>query len=165
VIVGEGDEAGVARIVADAGLDERVLTSGGFVDGPALLEYYEMADICVFPSLFEPFGLVATEAMALAKPTVLGDGFSQIFLGDPADPGSIADAVIDLMKDPVARRALAENGERFVRERLSWARAAKETIASYRAALAAGDCQAESSVAAHRHGTAQRADGPVGETH
>src|SRR5690606_533220 len=41
VIVGEGDEAGVARIVAEAGLDGRVLTSGGFVDGPALLEYYE----------------------------------------------------------------------------------------------------------------------------
>ncbi|MDA0632106.1 glycosyltransferase family 4 protein [Nonomuraea sp. MCN248] len=145
VIVGEGDEAGVARIVANAGLEGRVLTSGGFVDGQELLEYYEMADLCVFPSLFEPFGLVATEAMALAKPTILGDGFSQIFLGDPAepavryaraaDPGSIADAVIGLMEDPAARRALARNGERFVRERLSWSRAAEETIAVYRAAL------------------------------
>ncbi|MCC5579025.1 glycosyltransferase family 4 protein [Microtetraspora sp. AC03309] len=149
VMVGEGDEVGVARIVADAGLDGRVLTSGGFVDGRALLEYYEMADICVFPSLFEPFGLVATEAMALARPTILGDGFSRIFLGDPdrpavryarsADPGSIADAVIDLVNDPVACRALAENGERFVRKRLSWARAAGETIAVYRVALAGRD--------------------------
>ena len=148
VIVGEGDEAGVARIVADAGLDGRVLTSGGFVDGPALRAYYEMADLCVFPSLFEPFGLVATEAMALGRPTILGDGFSRIFLGDPADPavryarsadpGSIAEAVLDLMNDPVARRTLAANGERFVRERLSWARTAKETIAIYRATLAAG---------------------------
>ncbi|MEV4100329.1 glycosyltransferase family 4 protein [Nonomuraea sp. NPDC049649] len=146
VIVGEGDEAGVARIVAEAGLDGRVLTSGGFVDGPALLEYYELADLCVFPSLFEPFGLVATEAMALAKPTILGDGFSRIFLGDPAepavrytrtDPGAIADAVIGLMNDPAARRALASNGERFVRERLSWARAAEETIAVYQEVLRA----------------------------
>jgi glycogen(starch) synthase len=103
-----------------------------------------MADLCVFPSLFEPFGLVATEAMALARPVILGDGFSRLFLGDPdrpavryvrsADPGSIADAVIDLMHDPAARRALAANGERFVRERLSWARTAKETIEVYRAA-------------------------------
>ncbi|MFD2357167.1 glycosyltransferase [Nonomuraea ferruginea] len=133
-------------MVADAGLEGRVLTSGGFVDVAALLEYYELADLCVFPSLFEPFGLVATEAMALARPTILGDGFSRIFLGDPADPavryarsadpGSIADAVIDLMADPVARRALADSGERFVRERLSWAGAAKETIAVYRSALA-----------------------------
>lgn len=147
VIVGEGDEAGVARIVADAGLDGRVRTSGGFVDGAALLEYYELADLCVFPSLFEPFGLVATEAMALTRPTILGDGFSQIFLGDPADPavrfarsadpGSIADAVIDLIEDPAARHALAQSGERFVRERLSWARAATETVAVYRTALSA----------------------------
>src|SRR5690606_10929175 len=129
VIVGEGDEDGVARIVADAGLDGRVHTSGGFVDRAELPAYYAMADLCVFPSLFEPFGLVATEAMALARPVILGDGFSRLFLGDPdrpavryvrsADPGSIADAVIDLMHDPAARRALAANGERFVRERLS----------------------------------------------
>jgi glycogen(starch) synthase len=144
VIVGEGDEDGVARIVADAGLDGRVHTSGGFVDRAELPAYYAMADLCVFPSLFEPFGLVATEAMALARPVILGDGFSRLFLGDPdrpavryvrsADPGSIADAVIDLMHDPAARRALAANGERFVRERLSWARTAKETIEVYRAA-------------------------------
>jgi glycosyltransferase involved in cell wall biosynthesis len=156
VIVGEGDEAGVARIVADAGLDGRVLTSGGFVDGAALLEYYELADLCVFPSLFEPFGLVATEAMALTRPTILGDGFSRIFLGDPADPavrfarsadpGSIADAVIDLIEDPVARHALAESGERFVRERLSWARAAAETIAVYRAALSVRDVRGTGAV-------------------
>jgi glycosyltransferase involved in cell wall biosynthesis len=87
--------------------------------------------------------------MALTRPTILGDGFSRIFLGDPADPavrfarsadpGSIADAVIDLIEDPVARHALAESGERFVRERLSWARAAAETIAVYRAALSVRD--------------------------
>jgi glycosyltransferase involved in cell wall biosynthesis len=141
VIVGEGDEAGVARIVAESGLDGRVLTSGGFVTGLRLLEYYEMADACVFPSLFEPFGLVATEAMALGKPVILGDGFSRIFLGDPArpavrfarsvDPGDIARAVIEVVSDPELGRTLAERGERFVRERLSWATAAAETIKAY----------------------------------
>ncbi|GAT70582.1 glycosyltransferase [Planomonospora sphaerica] len=145
VLVGEGDRDGIERIAAEAGLEGRVLTSDGFVDGRALLEYYTMADACVFPSLFEPFGLVATEAMALARPTILGDGFSRIFLGDPerpatrfvraADPGDIARCVIDVMTDPELRRALAENGERFVRERLSWARAAEETLAVYRSAL------------------------------
>jgi glycosyltransferase involved in cell wall biosynthesis len=147
VIVGEGDEAGVRRIVADTGLAGRVRTSGGWVERPALLRYYEMADICVFPSLFEPFGLVATEAMAMARPTILGHGFSRIFLGDPArpsvrfvrgsDPDDIARTVIEVMADPAARGALAERGERFVRDRLSWARAADETLAVYRAVLAA----------------------------
>ncbi|MEW9534455.1 glycosyltransferase family 4 protein [Microbispora sp. NPDC049125] len=146
VIVGEGDDAGVARIVAETGLDGRVLTSGGFVDGKALLEFYEMADACVFPSLFEPFGLVATEAMALAKPTVLGDGFSRIFAGDDpdrpavrfvrsADPDDIARVVVEVMTDPEQRRTLGARGERFVRESLSWGRAADETLAVYRVAL------------------------------
>jgi glycosyltransferase involved in cell wall biosynthesis len=87
--------------------------------------------------------------MALTRPTILGDGFSQIFLGDPADPavrfarstdpGSIADAVLDLIEDPAARQALAQSGERFVRERLSWSRTATETLAVYRAALSVRD--------------------------
>ena len=145
VIVGEGDEAGLRRIAAGSGLAGRVLTSGGWVDGRELPAYYEMADACVFPSLFEPFGLVATESMALGKPTILGDGFSRVFLGDPdrpaaryvraADPEDIARTVIEVMTDPELRRVLGERGERLVRDRLSWARTAEETIAVYRAAL------------------------------
>ncbi|GAA1514420.1 glycosyltransferase family 4 protein [Sphaerisporangium rubeum] len=145
VIVGEGDDTGVARIVTETGLDGRVLTSGGFVEGKALLEFYEMADACVFPSLFEPFGLVATEAMALARPTILGDGFSSIFLGDPdrpavrfvrsTDPADITRVVVDVMTDPDLRHTLASRGESFVRENLSWRGAADETLAVYRTAL------------------------------
>jgi glycosyltransferase involved in cell wall biosynthesis len=148
VVAGEGDGAGIERLAADAGLAGRVITSGGFVTGQALLEYYELADVCVFPSSFEPFGLVATEAMALGKPTVLGGGFPRIFLGDdpagPAarfvqgsDPEDIAGVAIELLLDPQLRSELGARGERFVRERLSWARVADETLAVYRAALPA----------------------------
>ncbi|GGS56354.1 glycosyl transferase family 1 [Planobispora rosea] len=145
VIVGEGDEDGVWRIVTGAGLAGHVRTSGGWVGGEELLEYYEMADACVFPSLFEPFGLVATEAMAMGKPTILGHGFSRIFLGDPARPAArfvrgddsddIARAVIELMEDPAARESLAAEGERFVRKQLSWDRTVEETLAVYRGVL------------------------------
>ncbi|TMR22528.1 glycosyltransferase family 4 protein [Nonomuraea turkmeniaca] len=146
VIVGEGDELGVRRIANSAGLRGRVLTSGRFVQGRELLEYYELADACVFPSLFEPFGLVATEAMALGRATILGDGFSRIFLGpDPArpaarfvrasEPADIARGVIEVMTGTALRRALGDRGERFVRENLSWDRAAADTIEAYRAAL------------------------------
>ncbi|MEW9549051.1 glycosyltransferase family 4 protein [Nonomuraea sp. NPDC050783] len=146
VLVGEGDETGVRRIVAATGLRGRVLTSGRFVTGRELMAYYELAEACVFPSLFEPFGLVATEAMALGRATVLGDGFSRIFAGpDPArpavrfvragEPADIARGVIEVMTDAALRRALARRGERFVRESLSWERAAAETAGIYRAAL------------------------------
>jgi glycogen synthase len=147
VVVGEGDNAGVQRIVADTGLGGRILTSGGFVNGWALLEYYEMADACIFPSIFEPFGLVATEAMALAKPTIVGDGFSQIFLGHPerpavrfvrgTDPDDIARTVITIMTDPDLRARLGEDGRHLV-QNLSWARAADETSAVYVSSLAVG---------------------------
>ena len=52
------------------------------------------------------------------------------------DTDDIADAVIAVLTDPELRRALAERGRRFVRERLSWSRAADNTLATYRAALA-----------------------------
>jgi glycosyltransferase involved in cell wall biosynthesis len=145
VVVGDGDVAGVRRVVAGTGLAGRVVAPGEFVTGRALLEHYELADACVFPSSFEPFGLVATEAMAMGKPTILGDGFPRVFLGDPArpaarfvcstDPDDIARAVIAVMTDPGLRAALGERGERLVRERMSWARAAEATLAVYRAAV------------------------------
>jgi glycosyltransferase involved in cell wall biosynthesis len=47
--------------------------------------------------------------------------------------------VLDLIEDPAARQALAQSGERFVRERLSWSRTATETLAVYRAALSVRD--------------------------
>ncbi|WP_049564496.1 glycosyltransferase family 4 protein [Nonomuraea sp. SBT364] len=145
VLVGEGDVAGVERIAAASGQTGRVLAPGRFVAGRELLEFYAMADACVFPSLFEPFGLVATEAMALDRPVVLGDGFSRIFLGDPAepasrfvragDPGDIARGVLEVMTDPGLSAELAERGRRLVSEGLSWERAARETAACYEAAL------------------------------
>jgi glycosyltransferase involved in cell wall biosynthesis len=148
VVVGEGDITGVRRIVAETGLAGRVTAAGEFVTGRALLEHYALADACVFPSLFEPFGLVATEAMALGRPTILGDGFSRVFLDDPdrpavrfvrsADPADIARAVIEVVDSPDLRRVLGERGERFVRERLSWARTAEQTLAVYRAAAGEG---------------------------
>jgi glycosyltransferase involved in cell wall biosynthesis len=83
--------------------------------------------------------------MALAKPTILGNGFSHIFLGDPAhpavrfvqstDPGDIARVVIEVMMDPDLRRTLGTRGERFVRQNLSWSRAADQTLEAYRVAL------------------------------
>ncbi|MEU4512541.1 glycosyltransferase family 4 protein [Nonomuraea wenchangensis] len=146
VIAGEGDETGVRRITAATGLHGKVVCSGRFVPARELMAYYELAEVCVFPSLFEPFGLVATEAMALGRAVVLGDGFSRIFIGpDPArpavrfvrasEPADIARGVAEVMADATLRRALARRGERLVREGLSWERAAAETLAVYDAAV------------------------------
>jgi hypothetical protein len=83
--------------------------------------------------------------MALSKPTIVGDGFSQIFLGHPerpavrfvcgTDPDDIASTVIAVMTDPDLRATLGANGHRHV-QKLSWARAADETVAVYVSSVA-----------------------------
>lgn len=69
-----------------------------------LPEFYELADICVFPSHMETQGLVAPEAMAMGKPVIFsntGPGPETIdhgingWLCDPKDPDSIANAILN----------------------------------------------------------------------
>ena len=73
VIAGAGiHEPALRAAVADRGLEERV-TFLGWVDAGRLAELYAVADVCVVPSIYEPFGLVALEAMARGCPCVAAD--------------------------------------------------------------------------------------------
>lgn len=145
VVVGAGDADRVRRLAARCGVADRVVLSDGFVERAELMAYYEAADVCVFPSVLEPFGLVATEAMAMGRPTVLGTAFPAILCSGPSgptvlrvdgsDPGAIAAAVVELVLDPDRAATLAERGERHVRTALSWAAAADRTMAVYREAV------------------------------
>ncbi len=145
VLLGEGDAEGVRRKVEENGLAGRVIHLTRFVGGSDLMAHFAMADVCVFPSLFEPFGLVAVEAMSLGRPVILGDGFSRLFEGDrddPAalfvdstDPSEIAGAITALLDDPDRADRLARAGERLVRERFSWVRTATATLEIYRTVL------------------------------
>lgn len=150
LLVGEGDRAGVRRIATATGLEAHVTLSPGFSELDELLDYYAMADVCIFPSLYEPFGLVALEAMSLAKPVILGDGFSKVFEGEPqrpavryvrsADPRHIAQVVVEVMSDEDAQAALGRRAFALQRQ-FSWRRTADETLAIYRAVAAAGSTQ------------------------
>jgi glycogen synthase len=141
-VVGAGDADGVRRLAARCGVADRVVLSDGFVEREELMAYYEAADVCVFPSVLEPFGLVATEAMAMGRPTVLGAAFPAVLCSgaegptalrvDGGDPAAIAAAVVELARDPELRTTLAARGERHVRTALSWAVAAERTAAVYR---------------------------------
>ena len=43
-----------------------------FLDAEEKMHHYALADLCVFPSLYEPFGIVALEAAAMGKAAVVG---------------------------------------------------------------------------------------------
>lgn len=144
VTVGEGDRDRVAALARDGGVTGALRMVERFLDLAELPAWYAAADVCVFPSLFEPFGLVAAEAMSLGRPVVLGDGFSQVFRGDPADPAAryaratdpddLAAVLTEVLADPELRRSLGANAERLVRDRFDWGRTAAATLDVYRAA-------------------------------
>lgn len=115
-------------LVVTGGFDRAVFAAQGALPEPAryvgrvsdaeLHALYTNALCFLFPSLYEGFGLPASEAMACGCPVVLADipalrevGGNAARYCDPTSPQAIADAVCSLADDPLAARSLAEQGK------------------------------------------------------
>ena len=117
--------------------DVRCLGAVAEADLPAL---YSGAELFVMPSLTEGFGLPVLEAMACGAPVVCANssslpevaGHAAVYF-DPADTGSIAQALARLLRNPGYRRLLGERG-RARAAQLSWERTARLTLDVYRRA-------------------------------
>ena len=84
---------------------------------------YTAATVYLDPSLQEGFGMQVVEAMACGTPVVCSDrgALGEVTAGaarlaDPTDPGALADAILALLAEPAACRALAEQGQRRARD-------------------------------------------------
>lgn len=106
----------------------------GFVDTEEREELYAAADLCVVPSYYEPFGIVALEAMKHRKPLVVSDtgGLAEIVEygidGYKALPGhvdSLAWHITELLKNPGLGRSMADRAYTKLKTLYSW-----DTIAS-----------------------------------
>ncbi|MCC5579027.1 glycosyltransferase family 4 protein [Microtetraspora sp. AC03309] len=134
---GTGDDAEVARLIEEEGVGGHVVAGYRFLDPPELFAHFLAADVCAFPSAYEPFGLVAVEAMALGRPVVVGPGYSPEVVGDGAircrtdSPEELAAALSRCLDDPEVAAGLARRGAAHVRARYSWARTAETTLAAY----------------------------------
>jgi alpha-1,3-rhamnosyl/mannosyltransferase len=105
---------------------------------------YSAADLFVFPSFFEGFGLPVLEAMksgcpviaarATSIPEIAGDA---ALLFEPMDVRGLAQAIGGLLDDPVRRESLRRRGIAHAAE-FTWARTANQTLDAYRRALDAG---------------------------
>jgi glycosyltransferase involved in cell wall biosynthesis len=118
-------------------------TFPGYMKGADLVAAYRAADLFLFPSTTETFGLVALEAMACRTPVIAAraGGVLDIvvegvngFTFDPAQPGQIGQRVRQLRDNPALREQMAENALIHARSR-PWQATMDQLIDYYRLAI------------------------------
>jgi glycosyltransferase involved in cell wall biosynthesis len=142
VVAGDGDRLPAMRDhVARKGLADR-FDFTGFLSTPELERLYARADVYVMPSVSEPFGLTALEALRHATPVIVAKdaGVSEVvqnvLRADVDDPKDLASRILSVLLFPPLSRELGRGGRAEVR-RLSWAAAAGECLSVYREMLEA----------------------------
>jgi glycosyltransferase involved in cell wall biosynthesis len=142
VLVGRGDPAfsEVRAAIEQERLGDDVVVAG-LVDDDELVRYYNAAELLVFPSLVEGFGLPPLEAMACGTPVaasnappmpeILGD--APVYF-DPLSLEGMAAAIRRLLQSPAEREEHARLGRQHA-ARYTWQRTASETLAVYEEAL------------------------------
>lgn len=106
----------------------------GFVDGADLPALYAGAELFVFPSLYEGFGMPILEAMACGTPVICSNVSSMpevagnaAILFDPNDEADISQKMGEIIENNELRNDLIQKG--FERSRLfSWSSAAQKTL-------------------------------------
>jgi glycogen(starch) synthase len=145
LIVGKGTLEDRVRSMAEP-LGGSVKVVSDFLDLDSKIHHYALADLCVFPSLYEPFGIVGVEAAAMERPAVVGasgvSGLREIVDNpsserptgvhvNPRDPGDIAWGINLVLEDPERMREWGRNGRKKCLDIFNWPRAAKETLEIY----------------------------------
>lgn len=145
LVVGKGSLENWARSEAER-LGSAV-TVTDFLDAEEKMYHYALADLCVFPSIYEPFGIVALEAASMGKPAVVGaagtSGLAEIVMNPAAekptgvhinahDPKDIAWGINLALEDPERLKDWGRNARQRVLEEFTWQKAAKKTLEIYR---------------------------------
>jgi glycogen(starch) synthase len=150
IVVGLGDlQRYLVDLIAALGLRSAVRTRYDWLSEEERILHYAASDVCVFPSLYEPFGIVCLEAMSMAKPVVVGaagvSGMRDIVVHtgpdhcgyhiNPSDPEDIAWGVVNVLQDSDHSEILGRNARKRVKENYTWEIAAKNTISVYEETL------------------------------
>jgi glycosyltransferase involved in cell wall biosynthesis len=144
VIIGQGSCADLKRQVAELGLWERFYFTG-FMSDADLDQFQTIANCAVFPSLYEPFGIVALESFAAQVPVVVSNagGLPEVVKHDQTgvvtwanNPDSLAWGILQVLLQPDYSRQLVENASADLRLRFDWGKIAQQTAAVYELILA-----------------------------
>ena len=144
VIAGKGGMIDELKAQVHAlGIEEKVYFAG-YMSGKDVQKMYKAADISVFPSTYEPFGIVALEAMLAENPIVVSDigGLNEIVQhkenGMKAYAGnanSIADSVLELLYDHQLCSNVVKKAKSKVRNEYNWNKIAQDTHFTYQKAI------------------------------
>ena len=150
VILGKGEEQrDIEETAGRLGIKENIVYRFDFVPEYERILHYAAADVCVFPSVYEPFGIVSLEAMSMEKPVVVGArgivGFREQVVNSGTeqngihingeDSSDIAWGIGEVLRNPEKARNWGENGRKRVLEFFTWRKAAEETLKIYEALL------------------------------
>lgn len=146
VILGKGEmEKDIIETAGRLGVKDNVICNFEFIPEDERILHYAASDVCVFPSVYEPFGIVSLEAMAMKKPVIVGArgvvGFrEQVVASGPEqngvhvngeDPADIAWGIKEVLRDPQRAKVWGENGRNRVQQYFTWRKVAEETIEIY----------------------------------
>jgi glycogen synthase len=150
VILGKGEEQNdIEETAIRLNVKDNIVYRFDFVSEKERILHYAASDVCIFPSVYEPFGIVSLEAMAMEKPVVVGArgvvGFKeQVINGgtdqngvhiNGEDPADIAWGIKETLKNPEKAKNWGENGRRRVLEYFTWRKVAEQTIKIYESLL------------------------------
>ena len=112
----------------------------GYIPDEKLVTLYQQAKLFALPSIFEPFGMTALEAMA-CNVVVVASKFGGIrnviqsevngLLVDPKNKNEFAEAMIKLLKNRKLATRLGQNGCKTIHKQFSWEAIAEKHISFY----------------------------------
>lgn len=139
VLIGGGNANHLKRQAWDLGIWHKCFFTG-FMPEDDLDRFQTIADCAVFPSLYEPFGIVALESFAARVPVVVSDtgGFPEVVRHGKTgivtwanNPDSLAWGILEVLRNPDYARWLVDNAYEDLDRRFRWDKLAQQTEAVY----------------------------------
>jgi glycogen synthase len=146
VIAGRGSYLPELQTQIDVEGVSDIIELPGFVADAALRELVHRAGCVVIPSLYEPFGIVALEALAAGAPLIVArtGGLAELVVGthagvtfEPGNPEDLADAIEQVLSNDELATILVANARELVERKYAWGAIARATAEVYGAAYAA----------------------------
>jgi len=146
VILGKGEQQNdIIETANRLGISDKVACRFEFVPEKERILHYAASDVCIFPSTYEPFGIVSLEAMSMAKPLIVGAqgvvGFrEQVVPFGPdqngvhvngGNPTDISWGIKEILCDSDRAKKWGESGRKRVLQYFTWRKAAEQTLQIY----------------------------------